>query len=162
MTHTCLVGQAGDASLTVRLHRTLTNGAGHELSFFGRIRFAGSIVRRFEAKGRDTVITPALRPAGEQDPRPVGPPEHGAGPGLRSGAVDVDGAVAGQRRSSAGAPTLSDTSPQRWDCRRPTRPRSAASPKTTTIRIHSGSGRTVERPARSVLAVGGVSCRWSR
>ncbi|GAA1657934.1 helix-turn-helix domain-containing protein [Actinoplanes couchii] len=51
----------------------LTDGAGHELPFFGRIRFEGDILRRFEAKVGDTVITPALRPAGVQDPHPFGP-----------------------------------------------------------------------------------------
>ncbi|MFI5916209.1 helix-turn-helix domain-containing protein [Dactylosporangium sp. NPDC051541] len=57
----------------VSVPATLTDGAGHELSFFGRIRFEGSIMRRFEAKVGDTVIAPALRPAGVQDPHPFGP-----------------------------------------------------------------------------------------
>jgi hypothetical protein len=57
----------------VSVPATLTSGAGHELSFFGRIRFEGNIMRRFQAKVGDTVITPALRPAGIQDPHPFGP-----------------------------------------------------------------------------------------
>jgi lambda repressor-like predicted transcriptional regulator len=57
----------------VSVPATLTNAAAHELSFFGRIRFEGNIMRRFQAKVGDTVITPALRPAGVQDPHPFGP-----------------------------------------------------------------------------------------
>jgi hypothetical protein len=57
----------------VSVPATLTDGAGHELSLFGRIRFEGNIMRRFQAKVGDTVITPALRPAGIQDPHPFGP-----------------------------------------------------------------------------------------
>lgn len=52
---------------------TLTNGAGHELPLFGQIRFEGNVMRRFQAKVGDTVIKPAIRPAGIQDPHPFGP-----------------------------------------------------------------------------------------
>ncbi|WP_433212502.1 helix-turn-helix domain-containing protein [Dactylosporangium sp. CS-047395] len=112
----------------VTVPATLTNRAGHELPFFAQIRFEANILRRFQAKVGDTVISPALRPAGFQDPHPFGPLLQALLANRQTTAQDlaqgtglsvstVHGLRSGGRRPHR---TSSDTSPRPLACRRRT------------------------------------------
>ncbi|OJF12090.1 hypothetical protein BG844_22615 [Couchioplanes caeruleus subsp. caeruleus] len=51
---------------------TLSGDPGQTLPFFGRVRFQGDRLLRFQAKIADTVVGPALAEAGTPEPHPFG------------------------------------------------------------------------------------------
>jgi hypothetical protein len=51
---------------------TLGGSAGQTLPFFGRVRFEGDRLLRFQAKIADTIVGPALAEAGTPEPHPFG------------------------------------------------------------------------------------------
>lgn len=51
---------------------TLAGGVGRTLPFFGRVRFEGNQLLRFQAKIADTIVGPALAEAGGPEPHPFG------------------------------------------------------------------------------------------
>jgi hypothetical protein len=51
---------------------TVGDGSGQTMPFFGRVRFEGDRLLRFQAKIGDTVIGPALTESGAHEPHPFG------------------------------------------------------------------------------------------
>jgi hypothetical protein len=59
-------------STEVSVPGTMGDGAGQTLPFFGRVRFEGNRLLRFQAKIADTILGPALAEAGTPEPHPFG------------------------------------------------------------------------------------------
>ncbi|WP_431911854.1 helix-turn-helix domain-containing protein [Micromonospora carbonacea] len=61
-----------NAFTEVSVPGTLDGGAELTLPFFGRVRFEGNRLLRFQAKIADTIVGPALAEAGTPEPHPFG------------------------------------------------------------------------------------------